>query len=41
MLVPLSMALITDYDDDYMGVGEPPEQPARTGKRKSHRGAKS
>jgi Fe-S-cluster containining protein len=29
MLVPLSMALLTTYDDDYLGVGEekPPEAP--------------
>jgi hypothetical protein len=29
MLVPLSMALLTTYDDDYLGVGEekPPEPP--------------
>lgn len=35
MLVPLSMALISDYDDEYMGVGEPPAEPPRAGKRKT------
>ena len=37
MLVPLSMALLTTYDDDYLGVGEeekPPEPPPA----KKHRG---
>jgi Fe-S-cluster containining protein len=35
MLVPLSMALITTYDDDYLGVGE--EKPLETLPRKKHR----
>jgi Fe-S-cluster containining protein len=36
LLVPLSMALITDYDDVYMGVAAPPEKeaPPRRKKRK-------
>ena len=40
MLVPLSMALITNYDDAYMGVGEPPKEeapPRRHKKRKRKR----
>jgi Fe-S-cluster containining protein len=39
LLVPLSMALITDYDDLYMGIGEPPaeEAPSRRKKRKRKR----
>jgi Fe-S-cluster containining protein len=35
MLVPLSMALITTYDDDYLGLGE--EKPREPLPRKKHR----
>ena len=35
MLVPLSMALITTYDDDYLGIGE--ERPLESLTRKKHR----
>jgi Fe-S-cluster containining protein len=35
MLVPLSMALLTTYDDDYLGVGE--EKPAEPPPSKKHR----
>ena len=41
LLVPLSMALITDYDDAYLGVGDPPEEEARTRRRKSGKRKKS
>ncbi|MCK5418693.1 MAG: hypothetical protein KAI93_09310, partial [Desulfobacterales bacterium] len=36
MLVPLSMALLTIYDDDYFGVGEErvPEPPPRKKRRR-------
>lgn len=34
MLVPLSTALITDYDEIYLGVKEPPETPRNSGKRR-------
>ena len=39
MLVPLSMALITIYDDDYLGVGEEkaPEPPPRKKRRRRTR----
>jgi Fe-S-cluster containining protein len=40
LLVPLSMALITIYDDAYMGVGDPPKEeapPRRHKKRKRKR----
>jgi Fe-S-cluster containining protein len=37
LLVPLSMALITDYDDAYMGVGEPPAEEATPGRKKRKR----
>jgi Fe-S-cluster containining protein len=37
LLVPLSMALITDYDDAYMGVGEPPAEKATPGRKKRKR----
>lgn len=37
LLVPLSMALTTDYDDSYMGVGESPEEDPPAPKRKKHK----
>ena len=37
LLVPLSMALITIYDDAYMGVGEPPKEEAPPKKRKKRK----
>ncbi len=35
MLLPLSMALLTTYDDDYLGVGE--EKPTEPPPSKKHR----
>ncbi|MEJ2221341.1 MAG: hypothetical protein P8X80_11045 [Desulfobacterales bacterium] len=35
MLVPVSMALLTTYDDDYLGVGE--EKPSEPPPSKKHR----
>lgn len=32
MLVPLSMALLTEYDEEYLGVGEKPEEKEETNK---------
>ena len=37
LLVPLSMALITDYDDVYMGVGEPPKEESSPRRKKRKR----
>ena len=37
LLVPLSMALITDYDDAYMGVGEPPKEDVPEPRRKKRK----
>ncbi|MEE4264811.1 MAG: YkgJ family cysteine cluster protein [Desulfobacteraceae bacterium] len=38
LLVPLSMALITDYDDAYLGVGEPEkEEPPHSGRKSRKR----
>lgn len=34
LLVPLSMAMITEYDDAYLGTGEPPKEEPRPPKRK-------
>ncbi len=35
MLVPLSMALLTIYDDEYLGIGEPKEDGAEESERKA------